>query len=924
MPVTVLQVADGNTGDTIIQNGLLDISYSIIGDNNAKIRLLLDYINEDSSILSLSENELNTERCLTKLNIFIVLANLDLSLRNNLKSEYDCLLNKIFNETSFLASNIDELSPRCLVIFTTLIKYCIENSPSDNQYPNFLTQLTKVLINLIDKSLKVPLSPDESQAVIELLNLFLVFFLKKVPNKSQSYQQHSTWLNLKKSIQKLLISISLIYIDEVDLKYETTTYLNRRPSKPFVMYNCMSNKNLENSSNLIPNKLEINNYINSEILSLSLILYSALNPVSSRSKNLWNNLHFNIFISAFLKSNDHILKCSSIYFLLYPFLNNKIYRKNTKRLKEFLPYLVDCFNLKNIPWWYDPFEILNSLLNTYNKVNPKNNPVLNILTNTNIIKSLLALFAQCLSLKYQTNDSIKTLTKFINLSSSITAYDETYRIYFLKNKKFINHLKFAFENHLMLTKNFLDNKQDFYQYYIDNEKNEELPPFYDHEITFSWLMLMKSFSRSVTTLKTYLKEKTFAETLFLMLQNSYTILDTCEFAGSEFLECELKIFGATLGCVCNFVIEFSSLQNILVDGGLKLLIKDILTNEKFKSIEQQSNSNVIRFSESSKVIIRTYSLWILRHLMYNCQNVDKFGLLESIPLSVILDFVNDSSWEVQAQCFELLRNLTCNSRKVVNLLLESFKSIDYYSRSETNIRPQHIRSTYLFEFFARKLKFLQPSDPVQKKIIVAILYIIVNIAAVNENKKQLVIEQDEILMIIKEILCETKDRPNNKYGNDSSLKFVSLIALSNLLWDSTISRYTHYKLSRGQSPYFQHQGNNPNDIFESSGSSSVKIGETTVDIDNENSNLTDAENSGRNSNTNNDADNEDPDFVHFPSSFVNIVPEVNTAIIDRCKKLVEIGLLDIIKSKVFDEALAVREKAKILAGHMDLLLKHQQ
>ncbi|CAI7251761.1 CPS_collapsed_G0028030.mRNA.1.CDS.1 [Saccharomyces cerevisiae] len=86
-----------------------------------------------------------------------------------------------------------------------------------------------------------------------------------------------------------------------------------------------------------------------------------------------------------------------------------------------------------------------------------------------------------------------------------------------------------------------------------------------------------------------------------------------------------------------------------------------------------------------------------------------------------------------------------------------------------------------------------------------ILYIIVNLAAVNENKKQLVIEQDEILNIMSEILVETTT-DSSSYGNDSNLKLACLWVLNNLLWNSSVSHYTQYAIENGLEP-----GHSPNE-----------------------------------------------------------------------------------------------------------------
>ncbi|CAI5169240.1 AVN_HP_G0119720.mRNA.1.CDS.1 [Saccharomyces cerevisiae] len=144
--------------------------------------------------------------------------------------------------------------------------------------------------------------------------------------------------------------------------------------------------------------------------------------------------------------------------------------------------------------------------------------------------------------------------------------------------------------------------------------------------------------------------------------------------------------------------------------------------------------------------VKANSLWVLRHLMYNCQNEEKFRFWpKSMNLFWILLMIHVGQYKPNV--FQLLRNLTCNSRKIVNILLEKFKDVEYKIDPQTGNKIS-IGSTYLFQFLAKKMRLLNPLDTQQKKAMEGILYIIVNLAAVNENKKQLVIEQDEILNIM--------------------------------------------------------------------------------------------------------------------------------------------------------------------------------
>lgn len=70
-----------------------------------------------------------------------------------------------------------------------------------------------------------------------------------------------------------------------------------------------------------------------------------------------------------------------------------------------------------------------------------------------------------------------------------------------------------------------------------------------------------------------------------------------------------------------------------------------------------------------------------------------------------------------------------------------------------------------------------------------------------------------------------------------------------------------------------------------------------------------------------DDDDEGDEFVHASTSTTDLSRAANSAAIKRCKKLVDMGIYDLVKQNVFDESLSVREKARTLQYHMDMLLK---
>lgn len=883
------------------------LSHVLIGDQLAKVQLLVASQRQilDGIVQFDHDSKLNH----LKLDILYMLLNLEQDVRDELGQFYVDVLNKVYQIESLPEGLATTNDPLTSYKYMRLINLCLESCESC-LYPH-AALLQEGLVLLLRRSLKNatdPTSVDHKKCMVELLNFFLHI------SKNHMFQA-----DLLAPLQALLLEIADKYVLGINFKYVIRVKTSKSSSSS-VKYNPLSNKGLE-LNNTIPNAVKIENPLDCALLSFGLALYPNVfaqcfhQRRSGRHRHhtpsLWKEVHFNVLVSSLLRSNDIVLKCSALSFLMYPFFHEPRYWQRRQKLRQLLPYLIECFNYDCLPWWFDPFERLNSIIELYHKHEPLNNPVISFLSKTNVVYGLLTLFSQCLSLKSQNASSLDVLTKFIRLCASFSAFDELYRSLLLEEKPLIHHLENGMENHLNLLKEFLLNRQLIV--HLEGNGVLALPPLYDSEITMAWLLLLKSFSRSVTALRTSLKRNRLAELLLDLLRTTYKTSQECGFAGSEFLKAEIGIMGITLGGICNFVVEFSYLQSFMLKNGIVNIIGDILTNPSFNCKQTKPHeSHHAVFQGICTDEVKTNALWVLRHLMYNCQNSEKLDLLTKIPMSTILDFVNDPSWPVQEQCFQLIRNLTCNSRKVVNILLENFKDIEY--RNDPNGGPPiAVGTTYLFEYLARKMKLLDPVDVVQKKTLEGILYILVNVAAVNENKKELVIEQDEILDILHEILSECPQRIL-RYGNDSKLKLASLWVLNNLLWNSTISRYTHYALE-GYTPSQESDSRaliHQNSPF----SGSNDLDKAVMDDEDE-----EEEEQNENGEDTSDTSDNEEEFIHHTTSEDPASLHANKAAIERCKKLVNMGMYDLVKQNIFDESLSVREKARTLLYHMDLLLK---
>ena len=879
--------------------------------------------------------------------------------------------------------------------FLKLINLCVNKCPCLS-YPH-LTQFKEYFFYLIDK-FKSPLdnnsfsiNEDDKMAYNTLLSDLLLHFILHINN--EIWRLDYTFISY---LEDLIFQIINKYIHGINFKYSLKVKfpwnktsnspnpllfvpkdkqtINHQLSQPqsedtssSFNYDYLSNKGVL-LSNLIPNPVKISNIIECTILSRCLALYTEINSFNSMVNNknktnlssnkinipvlkLWQNPHVILFISSLLRYPNVDLQLASLKFLLYPLLHeecnilnkdNNTDINNQRTIMKYLPYLFQSLDYEYIPFWFDPFDYIIRLSVLFNEKDPANNPILLYIEESNVYRTFLDLFAKCVALSSKNQYILETLIRMIQIWASFSAFDEQTRCTVIDIPNILTKLRDDIESHINLLNEFIE-----YHHTISNNgtnKGTMFPTLHDSKLVLAWLQLLKSFSRSVTLLRTKLQKAQLTETLAKMLNILYKLTHVAYDVGNDFLKIELDIMGLTLGNICNFMVEFSSLQASVLQTDIISTIKDILTDNLFNP-NSEKNLNKERtnaFKALKLQNIKTYSLWVLRHLMYNCPNSEKMKLLQRIPLDVILDFINDPDWPVQEQCFQLLRNLTCNSRRVVNLLLEKFKYVEYRVDSKSGLNKQ-IRSTYLFEYLARKMSLLDMRDKAQRKTLEAILYIINNIAAVNENKKRLVVEQDDILEILKDILSESSQN-QSKYGNDSELKLASLWVLNNLLWNSSLSTYTQYVLEgytataenseNKNASYISTNNNNTaglEDTQNSSDSGRSSSEENTYNSNNElkpYSLLTKEDRSnetGEEYNEEEDDNKEDDGFIHpfriTTRGSNRRSVHANDSTVERCKKLEAVGLYDLIRQNIFDDSLDVREKARTLLYHMDLLLE---
>ncbi|KAL3232956.1 hypothetical protein RNJ44_04872 [Nakaseomyces bracarensis] len=877
-----------------------------VGDLNAKVE---SYFGEGLKIF----NELLTVRCsdatdlqLVKLDILTVLTNLDTTVIEALGQVYYDIIQRVYNEVE-LASTLSINSALINYKFVKLVNACRFKAPTI-KYPHY-EQFQQYLLVLLNKLFSTTIDSNNIATTIELLTFHLQDGKDNVTIISPLFRQQ---------LAILLTRIFRKYGDQINYKYMIR--VRKHKNGKSVKYKPLSNRGISSTLS-IPNAVVISDTQDEKLLSLALVLYT-WSYKGTKVHSLWEDGDFQLFVTSFMKSEILSLKCAALEFLISPYMQIENTWQKKQAILKILPYLLDLFNQQPIPPWFDLFETLIQLIELYNKHEPMSNPIIGFLSKSNMLYGILGLFFECMSLNKQTDASIKTLTKCVKFCATFAANDEKYRSLLLEHKFLLTNLEFGLELHLSLLNEFLSCQEQFKNGNFVTQMNG-LPALYDSDLCYEWLYLLKSFSRSVTALRTTLKRNKLPELLLQLLRKTHEITKNCYFVGQDFLDAELRIMGQTLGTICNFVVEFSNLQPYLVKNGIVDIIENLLTDPLFNSSSiWECEARKKALLECNTDEVKTNALWVLRHLMYNCQNEEKLDMLSKIPMEVILEFVNDPSWSVQAQAFQLIRNLTSNSRKVVNILLENFKEVEYRLDPVTG-KTTAVGSTYLFDFLVHKMKKLDTNDLPQKKTLEGILYIIVNLAAVNENKKDLVIEQDEILEVLSEILAASPQNPTS-FGNDSELKLASLWVLNNLLWNSEFSNHSQFALD-GYPGISRDSSVAPGDISETP-SGRVSRNENITGSSGGNDTNHDEEMDYDDRSAIDDDDEEDYDRS---DEFVRPAHEYNrnqnnNATVLRCKKLVRLGIHELVKKNIFDDSLSVREKARTLSFHMDLLLREKK
>ncbi|ODQ61868.1 hypothetical protein WICANDRAFT_102727 [Wickerhamomyces anomalus NRRL Y-366-8] len=458
-----------------------------------------------------------------------------------------------------------------------------------------------------------------------------------------------------------------------------------------------------------------------------------LNKKNKIDKTFNKNLYFTI--SSLLKSSDFELKLSAISILINFSLNSTLTEgEKNKNVRKFLPYLIQLIDLDEsnnlivfkselkLSRRFNPFYILSKLCLNFEFVN-------DYLLNCNIIKNFCEIIT-----KFNNSDfDSLSLLKLDNLSdlflilSSITSNSEPNRQLITKHD-LAPAIHKILEFHYMNLVKYLKDEGD--EITIDDslengasQNIEELVIASNH-LTVSTCYLLRSLSRSVSILRTYLHESNIVENLLNILKVSEDSLLKLKNKNFVIIRAEILLKTVILSIISNLILDFSPLRNELLNKNLVDIVADLLLTTTHNSI-------------------RANCLWVFRHTIYNETVMNRDKTIERVGIDNLIQFCNDDDLMIQEQAFNVFRNLLCQSKIHVNKFLNHFLD-------------ENKAENYFFRFLYDKLSNISVKDSKNVGVLESMLFILVHIAASTEVKRELIAKHEFLLEKVKDVLTTTE------------------------------------------------------------------------------------------------------------------------------------------------------------------------
>jgi len=470
-----------------------------------------------------------------------------------------------------------------------------------------------------------------------------------------------------------------------------------------------------------------------------------LNQKNKIDKSFNKNLYFTI--TSLLKSSDFELKLSAISILINFSLNSSLSESEKNRnVRKFLPYLIQLIDLDEsnnlivfkselkLSRRFNPFYILSKLCLSFEFVN-------DYLLNCNIIKNFCEIITKFNNQDFETLSLLKldNLSDLFLILSSITSNSEQNRNLIIKHDLSVTIKKILEFHHANIVQYIKDGKS------CEDEKELEELIIASNHLTVSTCYLLRSLSRSVSILRSYLYETNIVDNLLNILkipENSFTKIQNKNLI---IIKSEILLKTVILSILSNLVLDFSPLRNDLLNNNLIDIVSELLLTTNHNSIKSNC-------------------LWVIRHIIYNETPINRDKSIEKIGIQKILQFCNDEDLNIKQQAFNVLRNLTCSSKLHVNKLLNNFLDNN--------------KENYFFQFIYEKLININIKDSRNDGLLESIIFIIVHIAAISEIKRELIIKNQLLLTKIGDILI---------YSENTEVKLACIWLIINLTWIENVS-----------------------------------------------------------------------------------------------------------------------------------------
>ncbi len=199
----------------------------------------------------------------------------------------------------------------------------------------------------------------------------------------------------------------------------------------------------------------------------------------------------------------------------------------------------------------------------------------------------------------------------------------------------------------------------------------------------------------------------------------------------------LDVKSAAMASLCNIILEFGTLQPLLVEEGVISLIVDGI--------------------KSSYSPLRLNSVWALKHLVYGFDSKTKDLVMEQLPSRLLIELCNDKDLGVQEQALAFIKNITVKSSNHIKYLFDQFGIDNFFAMLKSKLDY----STSMVQL-----------DKVFSPIIANTVYILVNIASTSYTYRDIIIQQKDLLKKICELL---------KFEN-SELRIAISWFVTNLTW----------------------------------------------------------------------------------------------------------------------------------------------